>query len=165
MAMQKRKMGSYFAIRRHGSDVDANQDYPEYQAECPSRKAVCPVLQHQLQSNQVRGRRNSIIEPVVPCEGEAKGIVDKTPSPQGLAGGGRGFHFQGHPTHPANVQKLPATGIKAAISPKLNIVRKTMAPTIRYAIRTDAGPPVARDFPVPRNRPVPIVPPMAIICT
>lgn len=32
-------------------------------------------------------------------------------------------------------------------------------------MRIEAGPPVASDFPVPRKRPVPIVPPMAIICT
>lgn len=33
---------------------------------------------------------------------------------------------------------------------------KTIAPTMAYAIRIDAGPPVARDLPVPRKRPVPI---------
>lgn len=32
-------------------------------------------------------------------------------------------------------------------------------------MRTEAGPPVASDLPVPRKRPVPIVPPIAIICT
>jgi hypothetical protein len=34
-----------------------------------------------------------------------------------------------------------------------------MIPTMIYAIKTDPGPPVARDLPVPRKSPVPIVPP------
>ena len=42
---------------------------------------------------------------------------------------------------------------------------KTMNPTIAYDISIDAGPPVARLFPVPKNRPVPIVPPIAIMDT
>ena len=68
-------------------------------------------------------------------------------------------------THPAKVQKDPAMGTNAAISPNDNIVTKTIAPTMAYAISIDAGPPVASDLPVPRKRPVPIVPPIAIIWT
>lgn len=45
------------------------------------------------------------------------------------------------------------------------MVMSTMAPTIAYAISIDAGPPVASDLPVPRKSPVPMVPPIAIICT
>ena len=56
------------------------------------------------------------------------------------------------------MQNDPATGMKAAISPRDSIVMKTIAPTIAYNISIDAGPPVARLFPVPKNRPVPIVP-------
>ena len=56
------------------------------------------------------------------------------------------------------MQNDPATGMKAAISPRDSIVMKTIAPTIAYDISIDAGPPVARLFPVPKNRPVPIVP-------
>ena len=67
--------------------------------------------------------------------------------------------------HPAKVQKDPATGTKAAISPKDSMVMNTMAPTIAYPMSIDAGPPVASDLPVPRKSPVPMVPPMAIICT
>jgi hypothetical protein len=55
--------------------------------------------------------------------------------------------------------------MKAAISPRHSIVMKTMNPTIAYDISIDAGPPVARLFPVPRNRPVPIVPPIATMLT
>lgn len=58
---------------------------------------------------------------------------------------------------PAKVQNDPAIGIYAAISPSESIVRMTIQPTMRYAINIEAGPPVARDFPVPRKRPVPIV--------
>jgi hypothetical protein len=61
-------------------------------------------------------------------------------------------------TYPAKVQNEPATGMKAAISPRESMVVKTMAPTIAYEMSIDAGPPVARLFPVPKNRPVPIVP-------
>jgi hypothetical protein len=68
-------------------------------------------------------------------------------------------------THPAKVQNDPATGTKAAISPRASIVMKTIAPTMAYDISIDAGPPVARLFPVPKNRPVPMVPPIAIILT
>jgi hypothetical protein len=55
--------------------------------------------------------------------------------------------------------------MKAAISPRDSIVMKTITPTIAYDMSIDAGPPVARLFPVPKNRPVPMVPPIAIICT
>jgi len=65
--------------------------------------------------------------------------------------------------YPAKVQKDPAMGTKAAISPKESMVMNTIAPTIAYPISIDAGPPVASDLPVPRKSPVPIVPPIAII--
>ena len=39
-----------------------------------------------------------------------------------------------------------------------------MAPITEYAISSDAGPPVERDFPEATKSPVPIEPPMAIIC-
>lgn len=61
-------------------------------------------------------------------------------------------------THPAKVQKEPATGIKAAISPRESIVMKMIAPTIAYDINIEAGPPFASEFPVPKNSPVPMVP-------
>jgi hypothetical protein len=61
-------------------------------------------------------------------------------------------------THPAKVQNEPATGINAAISPRDSMVMNTMAPTMAYEMSIDAGPPVARLFPVPRNKPVPMVP-------
>jgi hypothetical protein len=66
--------------------------------------------------------------------------------------------IQSRVTNPAKVQNEPATGMKAAISPRDSMVMKTMAPTIAYEISIDAGPPVARLFPVPKNSPVPIVP-------
>lgn len=97
------------------------------------------------------------------------------------------YHVNANPKasstkRPAKVQNDPAIGIYAAISPSESIVRMTIQPTMRYAINIEAGPPVARDFPVPRKRPVPIVltkvktwflviipgksyPPIAIICT
>lgn len=61
-------------------------------------------------------------------------------------------------THPAKVQNDPATGTKAAISPKDSIVTKMIPPTIAYDINMEAGPPLANELPVPKNRPVPIVP-------
>jgi hypothetical protein len=71
----------------------------------------------------------------------------------------KGLHSED--THPAKVQNEPATGMKAAISPRDSMVMKTMAPTMAYEISIDAGPPVARLFPVPKNNPVPIVPGVA----
>lgn len=68
-------------------------------------------------------------------------------------------------THPAKVQNDPATGRKAAISPKDNIVTNTIAPTMAYDMSNDAGPPFDSAFPVERNNPVPMVPPIAIIWT
>ncbi len=53
--------------------------------------------------------------------------------------------------------------MNAAISPNDSIVTNTIAPTMMYAISIDAGPPVANDFPMPKKRPVPMVPRMAII--
>jgi hypothetical protein len=45
----------------------------------------------------------------------------------------------------------PAIGMKAAISPNASIVKKTMTPTMKYDITMEAGPPVDRDFPVPKR--------------
>lgn len=42
-------MLAYLTVCTHGSNVDDNQDEPEYQTKCPSGKVVGPVLQNQLQ--------------------------------------------------------------------------------------------------------------------
>lgn len=42
-------MLAYLAVCAHGSNVDANQDKPEYQTERPPGKVVGPVLKNQLQ--------------------------------------------------------------------------------------------------------------------
>lgn len=55
--------------------------------------------------------------------------------------------------------------MNADISPSDSIVVNTIMPEMAYASSIDAGPPVASDLPVPRKSPVPIVPPIAIICT
>jgi hypothetical protein len=44
-------MLAYLAVCTHGSNVDNNQDKPEYQTERPSGKVIGPVLQNQLQRN------------------------------------------------------------------------------------------------------------------
>lgn len=59
-------------------------------------------------------------------------------------------------------EKLPATGNETAISPKACIVQYIMIPTMLNAITKLAGPPCASAFPLPTNRPVPILPPIAI---
>lgn len=78
----------------------------------------------------------------------------------------------------------PATGNRTAISPRAWTVEYIMTPIMAKAMRTEAGPPSASDFPEPTNRPVPalsvsryhllqpdgsriispIEPPIAIIC-
>lgn len=75
-------IASYFAVRSDGNDVDGNQNHPENQAERPPWEVICPVLQDQLQSNQVCGGGDGIIEPVVPGQGETKSIVDKASVPR-----------------------------------------------------------------------------------
>lgn len=70
------------AICLDRSDVDTDQNDPKYQAEGPSREVVRPVLQNQLQSNQVGGSGHGVIEPVIPRKGEAEGIVDKAAKPR-----------------------------------------------------------------------------------
>ena len=49
-------------------------------------------------------------------------------------------------------------------SPKARIIRKTKRPVIRYMTKIK-GPALWMDSPDPRNKPVPIVPPIAIILT
>jgi hypothetical protein len=39
---------AYLTVCAHGSNVDRNQDKPEYQAERPSGEVIGPVLQNQL---------------------------------------------------------------------------------------------------------------------
>lgn len=53
---------------------------------------------------------------------------------------------------------------RTAISPNACTVQNIMIPSVQYAMTSAAGPPVARADPDPTNRPVPIEPPMAIIC-
>lgn len=55
--------------------------------------------------------------------------------------------------------------MNADISPSDSIVVNTISPEMAYPSSIDAGPPLASDFPDPRKSPVPIVPPIAIICT
>jgi hypothetical protein len=60
---------------------------------------------------------------------------------------------------------IPATGYWVAISPSSNKVMYTMHPTAVYAIKILAGPASARDFDVPKNRPVPMVPSSRLVNT
>lgn len=64
----------------HRKQVQRNQYSPEDQTESPSRKVVGPVLEHQLQSNQICRGGNSIIEPVVPGQSKPKCVVDEPPT-------------------------------------------------------------------------------------
>ena len=64
----------------------------------------------------------------------------------------------------AKVWKEPATGWWALISPRDCMRSSTMRPIAAYARRAPPGPALATVAPEARNRPVPIAPPMAIIC-
>ena len=64
----------------------------------------------------------------------------------------------------AKVWKEPATGWCALISPRDCMRSSTIRPIAAYARRAPPGPAFATVAPEARNRPVPIAPPMAIIC-
>ncbi len=56
----------------------------------------------------------------------------------------------------------PGKGSHVAISPKHCIIANTAKPVKVYPKRTERGPARVRAEPIPKNRPVPIVPPRAI---
>ena len=62
------------------------------------------------------------------------------------------------------LMKVCWLGSRYIISPMARISRNMIAPTAIYT-RTMLGPVSAMDLPEPRNRPVPMVPPMAMNCT
>lgn len=65
-----------------GKDVDGDEGDEKDEAEGPAGEVVGPVLQDELQGDQVGGGGDGIVEPVVPGEGEAKGIVDEAAGPR-----------------------------------------------------------------------------------
>lgn len=71
-------LAAYFTVYSYGCNVGQYQQHPKDQAQAPARKLCGPVLQYQLQCHQIRGHRYGIIEPVVPSQGESKGIINKT---------------------------------------------------------------------------------------
>lgn len=66
------------AICSDGDDVGSNQGEPEDETERPAGKVVRPVLQDELQGDQIRSSRDGIVEPVVPRQSKAKRIIDET---------------------------------------------------------------------------------------
>ena len=64
----------------------------------------------------------------------------------------------------AKVWKEPATGWCALISPRDCMRSSTIRPIAAYARSAPPGPALATVAPEARNRPVPIAPPIAIIC-
>ena len=60
--------------------------------------------------------------------------------------------------------KEPEIGKSTAISPNACTVQYIIIPMREKAMVSDAGPPDARALPDPTKRPVPIEPPIAIIC-
>jgi hypothetical protein len=69
---------AYLTICPNGDDVDTNEHEPEDEAQGPAWEVVCPILQDQLQSHQVRGGGNGVIEPIIPRQCETKGIIDES---------------------------------------------------------------------------------------
>lgn len=63
------------AVRPHVNNVGQHEDHPHDQAQRVPGKRVGPVLQEELQGDQVRSRRHGVVEPVVPREGETKCVV------------------------------------------------------------------------------------------
>jgi hypothetical protein len=56
----------------------------------------------------------------------------------------------------------PGRGSHVAISPKHCIIAKTAIPVKVYPKRTERGPARVRADPIPKNKPVPMVPPKAM---
>lgn len=44
---------TYLSINSDSNDVGAHQDKPEYQPKSPSREVCVPILEYQLQGNQI----------------------------------------------------------------------------------------------------------------
>ena len=68
----------HLAIDSDRNDVQTNEQDEEDHTQSPSRKVVGPVLQKQLQRNEICGGRNGIVEPVIPCQSEPKRFIDIT---------------------------------------------------------------------------------------
>lgn len=71
---------SYLAVGSNCDNVDSNQNNPEDEAESPPGKVGRPVLQDQLQGNQVRCSRHGVVKPVVPSQSKPESVVDKAPT-------------------------------------------------------------------------------------
>lgn len=129
---------TYLAINSHSNDVRRDQQHPEDQAQRPTGEIVRPILQDQLQCHQVRGHGHRIIGPVVPSQGETERIINEptSTSPFTVSQPPNLYHTHTasttlfHRPYPAKVQKLPAIGTNAAISPNDSMVMKTIAPTM-----------------------------------
>ena len=67
-----------FSVCSYRDQVDSDENDPENETQSPAGKIVGPVLKNDLQSNQIRGRGNSIVKPVIPSKSESKSIVHKT---------------------------------------------------------------------------------------
>lgn len=68
---------AYLAVGSDGNKVQCNHEKQENETDGPAGEVVCPVLQKQLKGNQIGGCRNSVVEPVIPGQSEAKRVIDK----------------------------------------------------------------------------------------
>lgn len=64
-------------VDSHRQNVQCNDDDEENQTNRPSWEIIRPVFQQQLQCNNIRRGSNGIVEPVIPSQGKAKGIIDE----------------------------------------------------------------------------------------
>lgn len=64
-------------VGSHRDDVDADEHDPENETQRPSWEVVGPVLEDKLQSDEVRGCGDSVVEPVIPCKSKSKSIINE----------------------------------------------------------------------------------------
>ena len=72
-----RYLAAYFTVYSDSYNVGQNEQDPKDQTQAPAREPCRPVLQDQLQGHQIRGHGYGIVEPIIPSQGEPKGIIDK----------------------------------------------------------------------------------------